>query len=409
MGPSLNPVKRRLPVVIQSLLFMVLGNFTLSSYAPLAPFIKNTYLLNSTELGLITSIIFIGSFSVSFLSGAFVDGMGPSRAVKISFAVMALGSLTAALSHSYVQLVIGFYAIGFGYGLITPSTNRAVMEEYYPHHATPMGVKQSGVPVGAALSAVVLPLVAIHFGLQWSFVVTIIIGGTIALLIPVGKRENSQVRKQKGYLRQVLGAGKDRSLLTISICAAFLSWGQQSILTYYVVFLEQRGFAIIIAEIFLALLLIGAVAGRLFWASISSRIFKGNRLKSLVLIMIISSVLFISFPTLSVSIFSAGFTAFFVGMSSVGWNSVYVTLISEIAPRSKVGLFSGLSLMVMSMGTILGTPFAGFIQDRTHSYVVMWLTLGVALFSAAMFLLFMELRYRIYHVAREEVDSVPKA
>jgi len=65
--------------------------------------------------------------------------------------------------------------------------------------------------------------------------------------------------------------------------------------------------------------------------------------------------------------------------------------------------------MVMSMGTILGTPFAGFIQDRTHSYVVMWLTLGVALFSAAMFLLFMELRYRIYHVAREEIDSVPKA
>ena len=74
-----------------------------------------------------------------------------------------------------------------------------------------------------------------------------------------------------------------------------------------------------------------------------------------------------------------------------------------------MGLFSGLSLMVMSMGTILGTPFAGFIQDRTHSYVDMWLTLGIALFSAAMFLLFMELRYRIYHVSREEKESVMEA
>ena len=401
----MNPVKARFPVVIQSLLFMILGNFTLSSYAPLAPFIKNRFLLDSTELGLITSVIFMGSFSVSFLSGIFVDGLGPGRAVKISFAVMALGSMVAALSHSYAVLVVGYYAIGFGYGLITPSTNRAVMEEYYPHHATPMGIKQSGVPVGAALSAVVLPLVALHFGLQWSFVATLILGGTIALLIPVGKRETIGIRTQKGYLRQVLGAGRDRSLMTISICAAFLSWGQQSILTYYVVFLEQRGFQILIAEVFLALLLTGAVAGRIIWASLSNRIFRKNRLKSLVLIMVLSSVLFVLFPSLSTSIFSAGFLAFFLGMSAVGWNSVYVTLVSEIAPRSKVGLFSGMSLMVMSMGTILGTPIAGFIQDRTHSYVDMWLTLATLLFTAAMFLLFMEKRYRIYRVQREETDK----
>ena len=401
----MNQFKARFPVVIQSLLFMVLGNFTFSSYAPLAPFIKNRFLLDSTELGLVTSIIFIGSFSVAFLSGLFVDGLGPRRAIRISFAIMALGSLIAAISHSYAVLVVGYYAIGFGYGLITPSTNRAVMDEYYPNHATPMGIKQSGVPVGAALSAVVLPLMALHFGLQWSFVATLILGGTIALLITSGKKEPDQKRGQKGYLRQVLGAGKNRSLMVISLCAAFLSWGQQSILTYYVVFLEHRGFHIIIAEVFLAILLTGAISGRIIWASLSSRIFRKNKLKSLVLIMVISSLLFILFPSLSISILSAGFLAFFLGMSAVGWNSVYVTLISEIAPKSKVGLFSGMSLMVMSMGTILGTPIAGFIQDTTHSYIDMWLVLAISLFTAAMFLLFMETRYRIYRVHREDIEK----
>jgi MFS family permease len=388
-------------IAFQSLLFVVFGSFTQSSYAPLAPFIKNSYLLDSAELGLITSIVYIGSSSVSFFAGAFVDGLGPARTIRIAFAIMAFGSLIAALSHSYIVLVGGFYAIGFGNSLVTPSTNRAVMEEYYPNHAIPMGIKQSGVPVGAALSAVVLPLVAIHFGLQWTFVITLALGTVISLLVGSRKKEKLELKRQKGYMKQVLSAGRNNSLMILSISAAFLSWGQQSLLTYYVVFLENRGFLITISEIFLALLLAGAVTGRIFWVSLSNRMFQKNRLKVLVLIMMISSLLFLIFPTASVNLVSSGSIAFFVGMSAAGWNSIYVTIISEIAPRSKVGMFSGLSLMIMSIGTIIGTPIAGFIQDSTHSYIDMWLVVGFTLFVAAILLLFAEKRFRIYRVARE--------
>ncbi len=153
-------------VALLSLLFMTLGNFAVSAYSPLAPFIKSRFLLSSAELGLITSVIFTGSFVMSSLAGFFVDRLGKNSAIKISFVLMAAGSLIAAISRNYAELISGFFTIGFGYGIVTPSTNSLVMGAYYPRHARAMGIKQSGVPLGAAMAAVSLPLIAIHVSLE---------------------------------------------------------------------------------------------------------------------------------------------------------------------------------------------------------------------------------------------------
>ena len=82
----MNPVKARFPVVIQSLLFMILGNFTLSSYAPLAPFIKDRFLLDSTELGLITSVI---PGSIKDLASATLTSMSRAMSEFGSIAILA--------------------------------------------------------------------------------------------------------------------------------------------------------------------------------------------------------------------------------------------------------------------------------------------------------------------------------
>jgi MFS family permease len=145
--------KPLLPVSVQSFIFLLMGNMTDSSYSPMNQFIKNQYLLTSAEIGFITSSIFIGSMIVSLISGYFVDRMGNRTSLRIAFLLMALGSTIVSVGSIYATVLAGYFIIGFGYGIVTPSTNSEVIKHYYPHHANAMGIKQSGVPAGIAVGA----------------------------------------------------------------------------------------------------------------------------------------------------------------------------------------------------------------------------------------------------------------
>ena len=359
---------------------MTLGNFANSSYSPLAPFIKSHYLLTSAQLGLITSFIFIGSLTVSSLTGFFVDRLGSRTALKIAFGLISVGSMVAALSKGFPELVAGFYTIGFGYGIVTPSTNSTVMGAYFPEHARVMGLKQSGVPLGAAIAAISLPLIALHVSLQDALFLVTAISIIISISIRLDHSNNGKKNVGKGYLKEFAQTWRNRILISVSLPVSFLSWGQQSLLTFYVIYERHSGVQLEIAEILLATLLVGSVFGRIFWISLSERLFSRSRSHMISLLMSISGFLFLAFSISVTNLVILAPLTFLIGMSAIGWNSTYVTMISEIAPKERVGLFSGVSLMMISLGTIFGTPASGILVD-SFSYVFMWRALGILLLA----------------------------
>src|SRR5579875_914136 len=368
-------------VTVQTLLYMVLGNFSNASYSPLAPFIKNHFLLSSLQLGLITSVIFSGAMVVSMFSGLFVDRLGSSTAIKIAFGTITAGSLVNVLSTNYIFLLAGYFFIGFGYGIITPSTNKVVMETYYPAHSTPMGIKQSGVPVGASMAAVILPVLAIHFTIRGAFLAMAALSLAVFLVTRRNNSQGSVASRSRGYFRDLFAGTRDRVLIGVSLISMFLSWGQQSLLTYFVVYMETKSFAVTVSEALLAILLVGSVFGRIFYARISDMIFNRNRAVMLSLIMVLSSVMLTFLAVFPGNLFIDAPLAFFLGMNVVAWNSTYVTLISEISPANKIGLYSGISLMILNIGTIAGTPISGLIIDITASYSIMWIVLAASLLA----------------------------
>ncbi|MEM0158535.1 MAG: MFS transporter [Thermoplasmataceae archaeon] len=375
----MKPRKGVASVTLQALIFMVLGNFSNASYSPLAPFIKNYFLLSSVQLGLITSVIFSGAMVVSLLSGLFVDRFGSSTAIKIAFGTILLGSFVNAVASSYIILLFGYFLIGFGYGIITPSTNRIVMETYYPEHSTPMGIKQSGVPLGALIAAIVLTFLALHYGIKGAFLAMVAVSGAVFLAVRRNMNNGSVSSISKGYISDLFSGARDHILIVISLVSMFLSWGQQTLLTYFVVYMEYRNYAVGISEILLAVLLMGSVFGRIFYAKLSDILFNRNRATMLALIMALSSASLILLALLPTNIGLDSLLAFFLGMNVVAWNGTYVTLISEIAPANKIGLYSGISLMILNVGTIAGTPLSGWIIDETGSYLFMWIAVALSL------------------------------
>ncbi len=367
---------------LQMLLFTIFGNFTNSSYSPLSNFISVRFSINSAELGIITSALFIGSLTVNFVVGIFVDHLGPRNAIRIAFLFITVGSLIAFEAKLYLTVVLGYYVIGFGYGIITPSTNSAIMNSSLKDKSTAMGIKQSGVPIGAALSTLVLSAIAIRYTLEYAFLAMSLVAFLFAILS--GKEKPAAEKLSiNGYFKEFSSALKSRILVIISLNAAFLSWAQQTILTYYVPFIHSVGVKIYEAEIMLVLLLVGAVLGRIIWMRGGEALFGRDRVASLSLIMFLAGILTIIFSVTSGIFMVTLVVTILLGATAVAWNSNFVMVVSEIAPKKLIGVYSGVGLVFLGLGTIIGTPFSGEIRDITGSYEIMWYVLGTGLLIAS--------------------------
>lgn len=333
-----------------------------------------------------------------FIVGILVDRLGAMSALKISFLLLAVGDAIAFLSTSYIELVFSYLIIGAGYGSVTPATNSSIMDNYYPNHVTPMGIKQAGVPIGIVAGTAILPLLALRYSLRYSFL-AMLVSATLFFLVLASRtsKKKAGTIDFKHYLKDLTGSMfKHRLLIVFSLVTAAFSWGQQTVLTYYVLFMHSIGYLSYQSEILLIFILLGAVFGRVFWMRAGQKIFGSDRGASMALIAALSGTMVLVFPILSSEFYLAALLAFLLGMNVVAWNSMYVTAISEMAPREKVGLFSGISLMYISFGSIIGAPASGFIRDATGSYYDMWLTLGLGLFVAAV--LFATIIRRIFKV-----------
>ena len=389
-----------LPIYLQMMILQAMGSFNTSSYAPLNIFLKADFLLNAAQVGLITGFTFIGTIFTSFLSGILVDRIGPRNTLAISFASFGLASFTAFLASSYYVILLAYVILGAGYGMVTPSTNSSIMHHYSPNHVRPMGIKQTGVPIGAIFSAVLLPFVATHFSVGVSYLVILLVSVVALFSMIFGKDSSPQPVIKSAISREELkNVFRNRTLITISAVAAFLAWSQQTVLSYYVIFNESGGTSVYVAEIMLAILLFGSISGRIIWTFSSNWILGGNLIRIFSLIVFLSGTFVILIPFSAGNMFLAIPLALALGMTTVAWNSTYVTIISEVASKGQVGIFSGLSLTILYTGAIIGTPLSGFIVDFTNSFVQMWLAVGTALLVLSVTLTLTAKRLRLDYQA----------
>jgi len=110
---------------------------------------------------------------------------------------------------------------------------------------------------------------------------------------------------------------------------------------------------------------------------LSDRVFGGNRKKVFILMAATTSTmcLIMGFlgPYLSWSLYPA---LLILGMGSISFGGVWLTLLSEFGGLRGTGRAVGLGGMITLAGAALGPPFFGLIVDATHSYTWAWLSLA---------------------------------
>ncbi|MBU9557967.1 MFS transporter [Burkholderia multivorans] len=142
-----------------------------------APIIKRDLGIGDAQMGVLFSSFFVGYCVFCFVGGWAADRFGPRRVFAWAAGVWSLFCGATALAGSFVHLLVVRVAFGIGEGPMGTTTNKAI-SNWFPRREAgrAVGWTNAGQPLGAAIAAPIVGLVALQFGWRVSFVVIAALG-----------------------------------------------------------------------------------------------------------------------------------------------------------------------------------------------------------------------------------------
>ncbi|NHM32470.1 MFS transporter [Neobacillus terrae] len=364
-------------------------------YVPLISLMVEEFSLNNTEIGWMTSAVFLGSSIIAIPSGLITDQFGARKSLFSFCLLLVFVIFSFSLSNSFIFILVLLFLLGMGYGGITPGTNKSIMENFDLHNrGTAMGLKQMGVSLGSSIGSLLLPLIAN----QWGWRVSLLSIAVLLVLVCIFHfkvlDQKEDYRRHTKVFNNIKDILKNKKLLKIIAIITFFIWVQLSVMTYLVLYLhESIHYSLSFSLFCLALLQIGGALGRAVWGVISDRYFNRNRGVIIALIGMFSGVLVIFLGTLSNELPEVfiGFLSLTLGITTQGWNGMFVLMISEVVKKEQIGLASGVGLATVYAGAIFGTPISGWIIDMSGNFEVMWMICGATIFIIGGLTIFLKL------------------
>jgi MFS family permease len=338
----------------------------------LAPFIKRDLELSAASVGFAVTSFNYGRVLGSYAAGRAVDALGDRR-------VMIGGGLGCALLTAlaaplpFAALLAVLVVAGLLAATSTPAGSSVVMTAFPPdRRALPMGVRQTGIPLGGLLAAVLLPFAAGRLGWREALAVAaaIALAGTL-LALPAARGGGVGEREVQTTGR------RDPAILNLAIWGSLLVCAQYSVLAFLILDVERHGISIGHAAALLAVAQAGGIAGRLVWGLLSDRALHGARRPALVAITLLAIGVSLLLAWLPGRVGFAGLlpVAFLAGVTMMGWNGLWVMAVAELAAPGRRGAEVGFGLTFVAVATVVAPPLFGLVADA-GGYSMAWLALA---------------------------------
>ncbi len=354
----------------------------------LVPFIQHELRLSRTEVGFISSVLNGGVACAAIAAGKAADRIG--ERLIMAYGAIGIGLFAIGLNWTanYGALLFVLLLIGLAAATSTPAGSKAVVGWFSgTERATAMGIRQTGIPLGGAIAALSLPSLALGFG--WRLALTcagvIAIAMGFAALRLYEEPSGANLLGSKKAMAGIKDLLRMREIWAVLLYVFTLSGAQWCYLTYIELYLTQTlQFPIRAAAALLAIGQIFGTGGRIGWGVVSDRLMGGRRKPGLLLVGFLATLM-----TLGVSLFSANTPFVLVaalvalfGLTIMGWNGLYLALISELVGTRVAGLSIGLSNTGAFLGIVVLPPLFGFLVDHTGSYRLAWMALAAMVLIA---------------------------
>ncbi len=359
----------------------------------LAPELEKSIGWNDAQYGYIVTT-FQAAYAISLLAaGGLMDRLGTRIGYSISVAIWS----TASMAHSLARSAFGFgfarFALGIGEAGNFPAAVKTITE-WFPkkERALAIGIFNSGSNVGALIAPVTVPLIALHFGWRWAFLLTGITDVIwLVCWLTWYRRPEEQPRLSKAefnYIRTDPAEPQTRipwarlfpyrqtwafalgKFLTDPIWWFYLFWLPK--------FLNQtRGLSL--AKIGLPLVVIylaadaGSIAGGWLSSSLIKRGWSLNRARKTAMLICACSVTPVFFASMASDLWVVVALISVATAAHQGWSANLFATVGDMFPQQAVGSVVGIGGMLGSVGGMLLAASAGLILQFTKSYVPLFI------------------------------------
>lgn len=232
--------------------------------------------LSLPAAGLIAAMPAAGIVVTLIAWGWFVDVFGERAALTLGLGSTA--ALTGVAAWAWTSGPVALAGALFLAGCAAASVNSAsgrVVSGWYPptQRGTAMGIRQMAQPLGAALSAVTLPVLAATHGIGAALGFAAILCAVLAVACLLGIKDPP--RPESGSADHAAAAASpyrgSRYLVRIHVASAMLSWPQSMMGSFILVWLIARGHSALTAGVIVMIAQLGGAASRAAMGFVSDR------------------------------------------------------------------------------------------------------------------------------------------
>jgi len=418
---TVNPVTRPLLALAATLSVQTLGSMVLTIPSVIAPAVAPSLGLGADRVGLFVGIAYFAAMLSGLASGGWVARVGAVAVSQAAMAACAFGAFVA-IAGSPLPLALAAVLVGTGYGMINPSST-SLLGQHAPlsNRGLFFSLKQTGVPLGVALSGLAMPWGLHALGWQLSTVgagaacvlLALALWPAIARLEP---RFGRRPRERSAAAPQPPGAGaaaptpglkavtRNRAVLRLSMMSFAFAFTQLCFVTFLVSYLKlSLGRSLALAAGILAGAQVISTAARIAWGIVADRwVDPAVLLGGIGLAMGASCLGLALLPT------SAGDTAIVLAAVAcaatvMGWNGVYFAELARLSKPGEFAAMAGASQFFTFSGSMAG-PIV-FAESIRHGASYAGAYAALALLPAAAGVMTLRQRGRRDHAGAAQAEG----
>ncbi|SMG05777.1 MFS transporter [Paraburkholderia susongensis] len=360
------------------------ASITAQGIYTLIPSLQNAFRLSEATAALAVSALNGGQVVTMLMLGWLIDRFGERYVVAFTMVLMGGAALAGSvISTSFPVLLLFFVLVGTSYASVQPGGTRAIVRWFPPHErGMATGVRQAGLPLGTAVAAMALPLIATTY--SWSAALAVqgavgIAGGILFGLMHRDERgmQGLPASAPPNLVKAVKLVAGYSALWPVMLAGAVMVTFQYTFATHAIPFVAARfHYSVVTAALLFSASQWLGILGRVGLAWISDRFWPNRRVRSLGFSMAICVAATISLLVLPTSTTNAALTAIFcvIGLFGVGWYPLYLLQIAEMAPKSAVASTISFSMTINMISICIMPPLFGVIVDR-FGYSPAWIVL----------------------------------
>lgn len=359
----------------------------------LAPQLQAQFGWSESDYGFII-MAFQAAYAIGLISmGTLLDKIGTRLGFIVSVVIMSVAGMFHAAFSSVMAFAVARFGLGIGASANFPAAIKTVAE-WFPkkERALATGIFNTGSNLGAILSPLIIPLIALHWGWQWAFIIAGALGFVWLIfwilmyrmpertkqlseaernhILQDGQEPETQKLPWKSIIsfKQTWGIWLSR-FLTDPIWWFFLYWLPKYLNSNYHIDLTQIGLPLIVIYVV-------SIGGSVFGGWLSSFLINrgkkplaARKLTIFLLALLVVPIFFTSFTSnvwLTVALISMA------AFAHQGYAANIFTIVSDIYPKNAVGTVTGFAGFGGAIGGVLFSGTVGLILQFTGSYYVIF-------------------------------------